>query len=146
MLKQFSKVFVVLSAGLVLAAGFLAAGEGGQNQARSGQNLSNQALSRMKVLFVDENGDGICDFALDHDGDGIPNRQDPDWTRPQDGTGLKAGRGYIGGGSGMTGKNQFRNLQNQGLNKQSFRSGGQSGGAICNGSGLRGQARRAGKN
>jgi len=41
--------------------------------------------------FVDENGDGINDNFRDHDGDGIPNHDDPDWTRPGDGTGYKNG-------------------------------------------------------
>lgn len=35
--------------------------------------------------FIDENGDGINDNYRDHDGDGIPNYQDPDWQKPQDG-------------------------------------------------------------
>ncbi len=29
--------------------------------------------------FVDENGDGMNDNARDHDGDGVPNGQDPDY-------------------------------------------------------------------
>ncbi|MFH0734475.1 MAG: hypothetical protein V1773_09380 [bacterium] len=31
--------------------------------------------------FVDINGDGINDYAPDHDGDGIPNGLDPDYKR-----------------------------------------------------------------
>ena len=31
-------------------------------------------------VFVDEDGDGYNDNAPDHDGDGIPNGLDPDWT------------------------------------------------------------------
>lgn len=42
---------------------------------------------RTRLMFVDENGDGISDFARDHDNDGIPNCQDPDWTTPEDGSG-----------------------------------------------------------
>jgi hypothetical protein len=42
--------------------------------------------------FVDENGDGINDLAPDHDGDGVPNGQDPDWVKnKRDGTGYKHG-------------------------------------------------------
>ncbi len=37
--------------------------------------------------FVDENGDGFNDLAPDADGDGIPNGLDPDYAKPQDGTG-----------------------------------------------------------
>jgi hypothetical protein len=45
--------------------------------------------------FVDLNGDSINDRALDADGDGIINRLDADYVRPQDGTG--SGRGAVSG-------------------------------------------------
>jgi hypothetical protein len=45
--------------------------------------------------FVDLNGDCVNDTALDADGDGIINRLDPDYVRPQDGTG--SGRGAVSG-------------------------------------------------
>jgi hypothetical protein len=53
--------------------------------------------------FVDENGDGINDNAQDFDGDGIPNGQDPDFVRPQDGSGQKRGQlnSKRGSGSGQ---------------------------------------------
>ena len=38
--------------------------------------------------FVDEDGDGFNDLAPDADGDGIPNGLDPDYVKPEDGTGL----------------------------------------------------------
>jgi len=41
--------------------------------------------------FVDANNDGINDNAMDEDGDGIPNGQDPDYT----GTTQGNGRGFI---------------------------------------------------
>lgn len=53
--------------------------------------------------FVDLNGDGINDNAIDSDGDGIPNGQDPDFVKPQDGTGRKMMNGKnakVGKGSG----------------------------------------------
>ena len=34
-------------------------------------------------VFIDANGDGYNDNAPDHDGDGIPNGLDPDWTKEQ---------------------------------------------------------------
>lgn len=43
--------------------------------------------------FVDANGDGYNDLAPDADGDGIPNGQDPDFVKPQDGSGRGAGKG-----------------------------------------------------
>ncbi len=42
--------------------------------------------------FVDANADGINDNAMDDDGDGIPNGQDPDWTGTCENTN---GRGFV---------------------------------------------------
>jgi len=42
--------------------------------------------------FIDEDGDGFNDLAPDHDGDGIPNGLDPDYVRPEDGTGARHGQ------------------------------------------------------
>jgi hypothetical protein len=144
MFKGMSRMLVALSAGLMLFAGFLSAQQSYQGQSRNGNKNALQNRNQMKVLFVDENGDGICDFVLDHDGDGIPNSQDPDWDRPRDGSGLRAQQGRGGAGQPAF-KNQFRNPQNMGLNKQSFRNGGQFGSGICDGSGPKGQSRRSGK-
>lgn len=41
--------------------------------------------------FSDADGDGLND--RDADGDGIPNGQDPDYVRPQDGSGAGSGDG-----------------------------------------------------
>ncbi len=38
----------------------------------------------------DKPGAGVCMQERDSDGDGIPNCDDPDWTRPLDGTGYGA--------------------------------------------------------
>lgn len=46
--------------------------------------------------FIDENGDGFNDLAPDADGDGIPNGLDPDYVRPQDGTGAQHQKGKLG--------------------------------------------------
>jgi len=60
--------------------------------------------------FVDADGDGINDNAVDSDGDGIPNGQDEDYVRPEDGTGnmhkygksnMKQNKNMKGDGSGM---------------------------------------------
>jgi len=43
-------------------------------------SLSTNALAQdTPPFFIDENGDGFNDNAPDHDGDGIPNRIDPDF-------------------------------------------------------------------
>lgn len=52
----------------------------------TGTRLGNQHLP-----FVDANGDGYNDNAPDHDGDGIPNGQDADYTRNPNGR----GRGFV---------------------------------------------------
>ncbi len=49
--------------------------------------------------FIDEDGDGFNDLAPDADGDGIPNGLDPDYVKPEDGSG-----GGLGDGTG----NQFK--------------------------------------
>ncbi len=51
----------------------------------------NPLANMFGVGFVDLNGDGINDNAPDADGDGIPNGQDPDYVRAQDGTGSRNG-------------------------------------------------------
>lgn len=143
-------------------------------QAKSEFRLRNMAA------FVDENGDGINDLARDADGDGIPNCQDPDWTRPLDGSGYKAQAGR-GAGSGTTAAaaktgsgNQFardddgdgipngqdadwtRPLDGSGYKAQgrfakgSFRSGvtaaaRTSGTGVCDGTGPKGNVQRKGR-
>ena len=74
---------------------------------------------RTRLMFVDENGDGISDFARDHDNDGIPNCQDPDWTPPEDGS------GYMNRYRNASEANRFeyrnRLYSGKGWNKASFR-------------------------
>ena len=55
--------------------------------------------------FIDEDGDGFNDLAPDADGDGIPNGQDPDWVKPEDGTGNQ--HKYQHGLTGETGGGLF---------------------------------------
>lgn len=49
-----------------------------QDTVRSRERVSEQKQNQQ---FVDLDGDGYNDNAPDHDGDGIPNRLDPDWKR-----------------------------------------------------------------
>ncbi len=78
----------------------------------------NPLANMFGVGFVDLNGDGINDNAPDADGDGIPNGQDPDYVRAQDGTGSR--RGATAGASLTTG----------------------TGTGVCTGTGTNGSARR----
>ncbi len=45
----------------------------------TGKKLGNLVARRLRVKFIDEDGDGINDLFADSDGDGIPNCQDPDY-------------------------------------------------------------------
>ncbi|MBU8871010.1 MAG: hypothetical protein KOO60_09140 [Gemmatimonadales bacterium] len=46
-----------------------------------------QGEGQGEYQFVDEDGDGFNDLAPDFDGDGIPNGQDDDYVKAEDGTG-----------------------------------------------------------
>ncbi len=118
------RTFALVGSLLILGLGFAFAQEESQaavrNEVRSEAQTKAQERIRDRILFVDENGDGICDFARDHDGDGVPNCQDPDWTRPEDGT------GYMNRNKNASSSNQFeyrnRYYSGKGLNKASFRN------------------------
>jgi len=144
---------------LILAGGMLFADDPGQvrdrNQVQNEAKPQSKLQYRNRMMFVDENGDGICDGLRDHDNDGIPNGQDPDWTRPQDGTGNQFKKGK-GGQNGNGNGNRNQNSGNQFGNKNDFRSGNswnkQSfrqnnpgfGTGVCDRTGSKGNARRGG--
>jgi hypothetical protein len=96
-------------------------------------------------LFVDENGDGICDQFQDHDGDGIPNGQDPDWDRPEDGNGKQYGRDGQKNQERFAHRNTFQEKGGNGQNKRSFRfKWNQSGNPAGDGSGPNGGGQNRG--
>ena len=106
---------------------------------------------RNRIAFIDENGDGINDLARDADGDGIPNGQDPDWVKPQDGTGLKAQhKNGQPDEAEMTKGQKAGKITKSNFGKGSFRSGtkaaGQMTGAgVCDGTGPKGTAKGKGR-
>ena len=145
---------------LMLTSGIIFADDPGQvrdrNQVQNDTKLQSELQFRNRMLFVDENGDGICDGLRDHDNDGIPNGQDPDWTKPQDGTGnqyKKGNGGQNGNGNGNRGQNSGNQFGNKNefrggnsWNKQSFRQNNPGfGTGVCDGTGSKGNARRGGK-
>jgi hypothetical protein len=126
---------------LILGSSLVFAGETAQAPSQAKKEAATKADFR--PLFIDENGDGICDFGRDHDNDGIPNCQDPDWKKPQDGTGYKNRQGNRNGSGGLG--NGFRG--GQCLTNASFRNGsGPFGSGICDGTGPKGNVHRKGRN
>jgi hypothetical protein len=154
--------FALVGTVLILAGGVVFADDPGQvrdrNQVRVEAKPQNKLQYQNRLMFVDEDGDGICDGLRDHDNDGIPNGQDPDWNRPQDGTGnkFKNGNGSQNGNGNRNG-NQNQNSGNQFGNKNTFRGGNAwnnqsfrqnrtgSGSGVCDSTGPKGSARRGGK-
>jgi len=69
--------------------------------------------------FIDENGDGFNDLAPDADGDGIPNSQDEDFVRPEDGSGAgfgaKNGSGPADGTGSRKGPMEGKGTGNRGV-------------------------------
>lgn len=155
---------------MALAVGFLLVGlafavaqEKTQEQAQAKAQVKAQLKAQNKVRtkaafryrnetrFVDENGDGICDVARDHDGDGIPNGQDPDWTKPLGVPGYQY-RSPIGRpADGTMGRGpQAGKMTKSNFAKGSFRQGMTSAGrttgtGVCDGTGPKGSAQRKGR-
>ena len=101
-------------------------------------------MTAARIMFGDENGDGICDAIRDHDNDGVPNGQDADWQAPKDGTGYKspartpAARGQFSSGTGFRGGNALGNA--------AFRKGvGGQGSGVFDGTGPKGSTTRKGR-
>jgi hypothetical protein len=155
---------------MALAVGFLLVGlafavaqEKTQEEAQAKAQVKAQLKARNKVQtkaafryrneirFVDENGDGINDLARDADGDGIPNGQDSDWTRPLDGTGYKD-QNRIGrpDGTEMTQGQKAGKVIKSNFGKGSFRTGMTAAGrttgtGVCDGTGPKGTIKRKGR-
>jgi hypothetical protein len=110
------------------------------------------------ILFLSENAmsqsssratgkSGVQQYGpFDEDGDGIPNGQDVDFKKPQDGTGKKFGKNGMsddkqkGNGNGM-GSGKGKGYKGTGLRDGSGNGSG-LGTGICDGSGPKGKGRR----
>ena len=121
-----TKTFKKAGAAAILGLAVLATGAVAQTAGNLLQTQT-QTRARVRAQFVDQNGDGINDCLRDHDNDGVPNRQDPDWTRPQDGTGMK---------------NQFGRKSGESWGRGSFTGAkGPFGTGVCDGTGPKGMAK-----
>lgn len=138
------KTFVLAGALMILGVGSIFAVESPQSQTQNAVQEPVSSRFQVRTLFVDENGDGICDFARDHNNDGIPNSQDPTWTKPQDGTGHGGGKGMNSNSNPLgnrTGNQdgRFWSTHSFGQNQGSF------GGGLCDGTGPKGKGNRGGR-
>ena len=128
---------------LILGASFSLAQDQNRAEEKNRVLAKSQARQQVRTMFMDQNGDGINDRMRDHDNDGIPNGQDPDWNRPEDGTGYKnrfqkGSANQFGNRKGFQGSGQWNN--------SSFRNGQNGlGGGICDGMGPKGNGLRKGR-
>lgn len=133
------KQSLTLALAAFFVAGSIAAQESTQQENKHqygpkyqrGQQVAPMANAQRGAGFIDENGDGINDNAPDIDGDGIPNGQDPDFVRPQDGSGRMAGAGKGMRGAGNGGGLGTGVCDGSG-------SGAGTGSASCDGTGRKG--------
>ena len=161
------KMLAIIGTVLILGAGLAFAQEADQSKARKeirkqteirkedGQGTLTRTKNgiRNRIRFLDENGDGINDLLLrDHDGDGIPNGQDPDWEKPQDGTGYQDGNRHQGeNGQLKKGPQAGQQTQAKTWTKTSFRAGqsGMSGigtgAGVCTKTGPKGKTVKRGR-
>ena len=123
------KTMILLSAFLILTMGSVIAAENPQNQDLNQSQAQRKAANKFqnRVLFMDENGDGICDYGY-HLGDG-------------NGSKLQKGNRNQ---SQQTGEQKGTRSQN-GWNRQSF--GGNRNGigtGVCDNQGSKGQKKGPG--
>jgi len=127
-----------------------------QNQGTAQNQEQNKVIHG--AHFVDKNGDGVDDNAPDHDNDGIPNGQDPDYQGAgkgkkqqtfvdNDGDGIADNaRGQMKGkAKGQAGYGPGDGTGNKGVRPQDgtgYGRGAQSGN--CDGNGPRGNSKRGG--
>lgn len=135
---------LVLGSGLVMAQQKSEQGAANMVQNKVRVQTKAQPMTQTRARFMDQNGDGINDFQRDHDMDGIPNCQDPDWTRPGDGTGNQnrfAQNGPQSQGAGRRGIQGGQKWSNS-----SFRNGFKGlGSGVCDGTGPKGSGQRRGR-
>jgi hypothetical protein len=143
-------MLIILGAGLALAQSQTKASESNmvqsrvENQVRTQSQSQTRTATQTRTMFFDQNGDGICDAIRDHDNDGVPNCQDPDWQPPKDGTGYKTPAGPVvtknqfGNSAALRGARPFGNT--------SFRRGlAGLGTGVCDGTGPKGKITRRGR-
>jgi len=137
------KVMAWIGSVLILGLGLAFSADNPQKAARN--SFQNTVKSGFKggPFFVDENGDGICDLARDHDNDGIPNRQDPDWAQRKDGSSFKNKNENRASSDQF--RNRFNHRQENTWNRQSPKQNRENfGTGECDGLGQKGRGSNKG--
>jgi hypothetical protein len=129
----------LLLAGSILILGVNVVASGAYAQAnKNSARDADLTRTQLRAMFMDQDCDGINDKLRDHDNDGVPNCQDPDWAPPKDGTGFQEHKGKGGGNGNGTGWN------NASFRGQGRGFAGSLGTGVCDGTGPKGRAVRRG--
>ncbi len=134
-MKKLTKL-LLFGFALVLISYFVYAGT--KNTVKIATQQQTRVLAQNRISntfgFIDEDGDGINDYARDDDGDGIPNGLDPDYVKPMDGTGRKLAYGK----NGERGHRGARSGLRTDCNEFNHNWGGNNGTGVCDGKGPHG--------
>ena len=142
---RLNRIFIVTGLILFLVLGSSLMAQKGRASRQGSRAYATENRPLAFPLFQDENGDGICDQFQDHDGDGIPNSQDPDWERPEDGSGKQYGRDADREPGRFAHRNEFQENGGDGQHKRSFRyTWNRAGGPAGNSPGPNGGGQRRG--
>ena len=137
------KLMAWMGSFLILGLGLAFSADSPQKAARN--SFRNTVKSGFKAgpFFVDENGDGICDFAPKKDSNGTPHSQAPDWAQRKDGSNFQ--NKNENNASSDQFQNRFSHREENTWNRQSlrenrknFRTG------ECDGTGPKGKGTRKG--
>jgi hypothetical protein len=137
------KWLVWMGSFLILGVGLAFSADSPQKATRNSFQNTVKSGFKSGPFFVDEDGDGICDFARKNDGSGTPNGQGPDWSQRKDGSNFQ--NKNENNSSSDHFQNRFSHREENTWNRQSPRQNRANfGTGECDGSGPRGSAARKG--
>jgi len=128
---------------LILGLGLAFSADSPQKAARN--TFQNTVKSGFKAgpLFMDENGDGICDFARNQNNDGTTNRKAPDWSQRKDGSNFQ--NKNENNASSDQYQNRFSHREENTWNRQSPRENRENfGNGVCDETGPKGRGSKKG--
>lgn len=137
------KLTVWLGSFLILGLGLAFSADNPQKAARN--SFQNTVKSGLKKgpLFVDEDGDGICDLARNIQQQGTPNPQKPEWSKQEE----KKGYQHKNENNASSDQQQkrFSHREENTWNRQSPKQNRENfGNSVCDGTGPRGRTSKKG--